>query len=175
MHSTIGRFLDRHGVLGRDYLPAAQPTRYLARVHSELGREIGFRWPGEVGSKVHAAVIPICEEARNSRNICKSLAMPVGTCHNHYTVTERRELMTIYTIATLQPRPSMNQTCVQIDATDYADAVRQARESWARTHRATTLHSGKYAASYWHRIRGDGTFIDRNHNSGVPESGHYAA
>ena len=82
--------------------------------------------------------------------------------------------MQTYTIATLQPRPSMSQDKRQIQAGSYQDAVQQCRESWAETGRSTSLHSGTTAVYYWHRIDAHGNFVDRNRNSGVPESGRYS-
>ena len=81
--------------------------------------------------------------------------------------------MTTYTIATYQPSPSMNQDTVQIETESYQEAVQKTKESWIKTGRYTTLHSGKYAVYYWHRIDDLGEFVDRNKNSGVPSSGRY--
>ena len=66
-----------------------------------------------------------------------------------------------YRINTLCPPPSMNLDKRVIEATNYADAVRQARASFAETGRATTLtcEPGVYA---WFRIAADGTETDKN-------------
>lgn len=66
-----------------------------------------------------------------------------------------------YRINTLRPAPSMNHDRRVIDATDYADAVRQARESFKATGRATSLteETGVYS---WFRIAADGTESDHN-------------
>ncbi len=79
--------------------------------------------------------------------------------------------MSTFTIATTQPSPSMNQDTVQFEGT-YVEAVEAARASWRETRRHTTVSAGTVAINPYHSIRRDGTFTDRNTNSGVPSEGN---
>ena len=74
-----------------------------------------------------------------------------------------------YTVAILDPAPRMTQTTQQIFAESYAEAVAIMQGMWKSIRRSMTLHSDRYASSYyWHRIDSDGKCVDRNTNSGVP-------
>lgn len=77
----------------------------------------------------------------------------------------RMEGAMLYTIATIQERPSMSLDCTTQDYPSYAAAVQASQAAWLRTRRTTTLHSGPHAIYWWHRIRSDGVEMDRNHNS----------
>lgn len=79
-------------------------------------------------------------------------------------------MKTTWTIATTQPSPSMNQDTIQFEGT-YVEAVEAARASWRETRRHTTVSAGTVAINPYHMIRRDGTFTDRNTNSGIPAEG----
>jgi len=82
--------------------------------------------------------------------------------------------MTTFNISTIDKAPSMNRTTVIVKSDSYKDVVQMAIDSWKETGRATSVHHGKYSSCYtWHCIHADGTFWDRNTNSGVPATGQH--
>lgn len=70
-----------------------------------------------------------------------------------------------YTIKTTDPAPSMWQQSVDIQASNYREAVQLAHESWRKTRRFTSLVVGTYC---YHWIDGNGKTMDRCTNGGVP-------
>lgn len=82
-----------------------------------------------------------------------------------------------FAIQVSDPSPAMTQTKTIATVHTYHEAVAAARSMWKVTGRSVCLVSayecGTASTYYWHRIARDGSFIDRNSNSGVPESGTY--
>ena len=73
--------------------------------------------------------------------------------------------MSTYQINVARERPSMSQDVYDFEGT-YAEAVAESHKHWGRTRRRVSLTVGSY---WYHKISKDGTAIDRNTNSGIPE------
>jgi len=89
-----------------------------------------------------------------------------------------------YAIAIADPSPRMTETYMFHEGT-YKSAVSAARAAWREHGRSVCVFGANRPRSetdrpvpqtyYWHRISRDGSFVDRNTNSGVAESGTLAA
>ncbi len=79
---------------------------------------------------------------------------------------------TTFVVRVLNSGPSLNET-IHAGAEQYLDAVAAAHRLWRETGRRTRVCSDGSVFT-WHYVRADGTFTDRNTNSGVPATGTVA-